>query len=324
MKNILITGAGGYIGSKLCRALSLKHEITAVDNLIFNQGHLIHHALYGTFFYNKDVEELLKTKSEEWFQSFDVFLPMSCLVGMPIVKNNPALAQRTNLDNIVEIMTRLRPDCQVIIPSTNSGYGEKSEICTEETPLNSVSLYGKLKEELEKKALERDNVVVFRLATVFGLSFRNRVDLLINCLTYDAFFDRKIDIFDNGFLRNYIHVEDVVKAFIFTLNNFSKLRNNIFNLGNDKLNCTKEDLAKKIQRFIPGIPINNISGDDPDRRNYRVGSDKFYSHGFKPQYGLEWGITELMNYYSYLPKDKAEREKITKYMRNDQFKVQHE
>lgn len=316
--NILITGAAGYLGTQLCRALSDDHNITAVDSLIFNQGHLVHSALNNTEVYRLDTQDIYG----ERLDGFDAFIPLSCLVGMPICRDNPELAKRTNLDDIVRIANEVRPDCKIIIPSTNSGYGTSTSVCDETTPLSSVSLYGKLKEELEEKILARGNAIVFRLATVFGLSDRPRLQLLVNTLTYDAYFNKKIKIFDNGFMRNYIHVQDVIGGFLFGLYNFDKMRDNVYNLGNDALNCTKEDLAKAVQFHLPESTIENMSGNDPDKRDYQVSSDKIYKLGYKPQYNLDWGIDEMIRYYSYLPQDEQLREQIILPMQNDKFRAE--
>ena len=182
--NILITGCCGYLGSRLCQQPSKNYHVIGVDNLLFNQGHLVHHTLRDVEFYNTDVDNI----PYNVVKRADVCLPMACLVGMTITKQNPKMAQRVNKDSIVNLIGKLRQDCKLIVPSTNSGYGTSTEICDENTPLNSVSLYGKLKEELEESVLSRDNSVIFRLATVFGLSPRPRLDLLVNCLTYDAYF----------------------------------------------------------------------------------------------------------------------------------------
>ena len=313
--NILITGAAGYLGTALCKELSKNHRIIGIDNLLFNQGHLTHHAMKDVEFYNTDIVNI---GNKDVLKDMQICLPMSCLVGMPIVKNNPSLAQSTNLDSIVDLMDKLHPECKIIIPSTNSGYGTSTEVCTESSPLNSVSLYGKLKEELEEKARARGNVVIFRLATVFGLSDRMRFDLLVNFLTYQAIFENKIDIFDNGFLRNYVHVLDVVSAFQYCLDNWGIFCDRTYNLGHDGLNCTKENLAEKITKHIP-VPINNISGNDPDKRNYRISSDLLYQTGWTPQYDLDYGINELIHYCGMLPRDKKERERVVEYMSNDKF-----
>jgi len=320
MSNILITGACGYLGSMLCYTLSKKYNILGIDNLLFNQGHLIHRAMKDVEFYNMDVDGI----PDNLLENVETVIPLACLTGAPIVSKNPTMGTRVNKDSILRLIDRLNPNVRVIIASTNSGYGSQIGTCTEESPLNSVSLYGKLKEELEASVLQKcKNVVVFRLATVYGLSFRARLDLLINCLVYDAYFNQEITIFDDSFMRNYVNIQDIIRGIDFSLDNFSKMNNNIYNIGDDSINMSKMDLAKTITKQIP-VPIRTVQMTDPDARNYIVSSAKLYKLGFKPQYNLDYGINELINYYSFLPKDPTERENITKYMRNDKFIAEHD
>jgi len=315
IKNILITGAGGYLGSQLCYALSKDYNVIGVDNLLFNQGCLVYPSLRQTSFNKTTVSSLDKNL----LKTIDCVFHFSCLTGMPICANNVKLAKQTNLDDIIELLSKLKPDCKFFFPSTNSGYGQCKEIATEKTPLNSISLYGKLKEEAEQKILNRGNCVIFRFATVFGMSNRMRLDLLANTLTYDAFFQGAISIFDNKFMRNYVHIHDITRCMLFSLNNFNCMKDNIFNVGNDKINCSKMDLVRQIQKHIPNVKVSTIDKTDIDQRDYIVSSNKIYSLGWQPQYDLDYGINELIHYYSFLPKDKTARELVTQSMRNDKF-----
>lgn len=315
--NILITGAAGYIGSLLSNVLKKDHDLVTVDNLMYNQGYTTYEALRGTTFYKMDVDDI----PQRIIENAQVIIPLAAYVGMPSCKNNPKESTRVNLNSIKNMISNLRDDQLVIYPNTNSSYGSVPDgVCTEETPLNGISHYAKLKDKAEQIVLSHPNSVVFRLATVFGVNpFRNRVDLLVNTLVYESYFYKSMDLFDNNFRRNYISIHDIVRAFEFAINNVDKMRGCVYNIGADNLNCTKGMIAQKIKEFLPDTTINLISKTDPDQRDYEVSSKKIYDLGFFTQYDFQDGINELINYYSYLPKDKTEREKITQYMRNDKF-----
>jgi nucleoside-diphosphate-sugar epimerase len=208
-------------------------------------------------------------------------------------------------------MSVLREDQLVIFPNTNSGYGKaKDTVCTEETPLNPISLYGQLKDEAEYVVRKHPNHVVFRLATVFGYSPRHRLDLLVNTLVYEAVTKGIVEIFDDSFMRNYIHIDDICSAFEYAITN-PELRNNVYNLGNDSLNMSKGDLLEVIAKYIM-FEAKKINKTDPDQRDYVVSSEKLYKTGWKPQKSLKDGIIELIRFYSVLPDNPS----LLGYMKN--------
>jgi nucleoside-diphosphate-sugar epimerase len=197
----------------------------------------------------------------------------------------------------------LRPEQRIIYPNTNSGYGIGTEgiHCTEETPLNPISLYGKLKVEVEKALLARGNTVVFRLATVFGVSPRMRLDLLVNDFTYRAFRDGFVVLFEADFKRNYVHIRDVSDAFLFAIDNFDMLNGQAYNLGLDEANYSKRELCELIRKQVPRFYYTEAKvGEDPDKRNYIVSNAKLEKTGFKARRGLESGIAELLKAYQIL------------------------
>ena len=312
--NILITGAGGYIGSMLCHTLKQDHDLVTVDNFLYGQGVLVYNALQDTEFYNLDVDEI----PDKLIQKADVIIPLAAYVGMPSCAKNYNEAIRVNLNSIETLVDKLRNDQLIIYPNTNSGYGSvKNGICTEETPLNGISHYAKLKDKAEQVVLSHPNSIVFRLATVFGVNpFRHRVDLLVNTLVYESYFNSQMDLFDNEYRRNYISVHDVVRSFLFSINNVDKMSGQVYNIGSDKLNATKQNIASIIQQFLPQTKINLINKTDIDQRDYEVSSEKIYKTGFKPLYDLKHGINELVHYYSFLPKNQHRREQVIKLMKN--------
>lgn len=315
MAKILITGAAGYIGSLLCRVLGDDHHIVAVDNLMYSQGVLTYDALRNTNFYRCDVDNL---PGHVWDDA-DIIIPLAGYVGMPSCKKHYSESTRVNLNNVEKIVDKARDDQVILFPNTNSGYGNVKEgICTEETPLNAISHYGKLKDQAEQVVMSHPNAVAFRLATVFGVSPRHRIDLLVNTLVYESYFNTCMDLFDNGFRRNYVHVYDIARVFDFAIKNIDKMKGEVYNVGNDKLNTTKQGIAEIIQKFFPSTKINLIDRTDPDQRDYIVSSEKIAKLGFQAHYDFKYGINELSNYYSRMPNNTHQREKLTRLMRNDQ------
>jgi len=263
---ILITGAAGYIGSKLCHFISQKFDIEhvyAFDNLFYNQGHLIfpvHNLNDKIFLFNEDVLDF-STNLEDAIEVSDVIIPLAAIVGAPACDQIPDYAASVNYDWYNSLLERDLSNKIVIYPNTNSGYGSTGEeLCTEETPSNPISLYARLKQDTEDLLLGKlpTQAICFRLATVFGWSFRPRLDLLVNNLTYRALFERGIEIFDGHYRRNYIHVDDICHAFMFAIDNKEKMVGQTFNLGNDKINMTKESLASIIASVAFTISIEKF------------------------------------------------------------------
>lgn len=306
---ILITGAGGYIGSTLVPYLKEKFpaaDFHCYDNLMYNQGPLVYNSLYDTVFNREDVLHWSASLNED-IKTADVVIPLAAIVGAPACDRMPSVSTDVNYGWFTKFVTRVNPNALIIYPNTNSGYGSTgSDICTEETPSNPLSLYGTDKQKTEELLLNSHlKTIVFRLATVFGWSPRPRLDLLINNLTFRSKKERKIEIFDAHFRRNYIHVKDICKAFYHGIFQWWRggkdLTGNIYNLGNDEINCTKKQLAEIISTTLNTKYIINENKTDPDKRDYEVSSKKLYDTGYKPDIDLVTGIKELDKFYSCLP-----------------------
>jgi len=300
---VFITGGAGYIGSVLAeRLLQHGHEVTVLDNLMYNQNSILYLAHYKKFEFMKgDARD--KKLVTNVIKGKDFVIPLAAIVGAPACDKNPELATTTNLRAIQELLALVSTDQKIIFPNTNSGYGTKdnSQYCTEESPLEPVSLYGRLKVDAEKSILSRDNSIVLRLATVFGVSPRMRLDLLVNDFTYRAVRDGYIVLFEKDFKRNYIHIRDIAKCFEFCMTNFQSMRGEIYNVGRDDANCSKEELALRIKKYVPSLKIViSEVGRDPDRRNYIVSNDKINKTGFQCDYSLDDGIQELIKGYKIL------------------------
>ncbi len=303
MRRVLITGGAGYIGSVLSPLLLQKgYAVTVLDNLMYRQVTLLN--CFGNphfHFIKGDVtnQELVKKLVAE----HDIIIPLAALVGAPACHMNPALAKMVNYDAVESILECCHGEQQILFPNTNSGYGvgEKNAFCTEKSPLNPVSEYGKLKVAIEKKLLESKKAVCFRLATVFGVSPRMRLDLLVNDFTYRACHDRCVVLFEEHFKRNYIHVQDVARTFLFGIESFDKMRGECYNVGLSDANLSKRELCEKIKSYVPELYIHSAPiGKDPDQRDYIVSNEKLEALGWHPSRSLDEGICELIDAYSII------------------------
>jgi nucleoside-diphosphate-sugar epimerase len=247
----------------------------------------------------KLLKELTKDK--------DVVIPLAALVGAPLCNRDQIGTLTINRDAVQTLSDVLSPSQKVLMPITNSGYGvgEDGVYCTEETPLRPISTYGKTKVEAEEIILQRENSISFRLATVFGMSPRMRLDLLVNDFTYRAVNDGFIVVFEGHFKRNYIHIRDVVNAFIHGINNFESMKGEAYNVGLSEANLSKIELCEKIKQHVPNFTIMEAEiGKDPDQRNYIVSNDKLEATGWKPEFGLDRGIKELIKGYTIINNSK--------------------
>ena len=301
--HVLVTGGAGYLGSVLCEhLLAAGYRVTVVDNLTHGQAGLFHLCADQRFaFVRGDVRD--QGLVERLLRDVDAIVPLAAIVGAPACDRDPRLAREVNLDAIV-MLNRLRSrDQLVVFPTTNSGYGAKSGdvYCTEETPLEPVSLYGQTKVEAEAALLATPNVVSFRLATVFGTSPRMRLDLLVNHFVYAAVTDGYLVIFEKDCKRNYVHIRDVADGILHALRNAPQMVGRPYNLGLDDANLSKAQLAQAIQRHVPSFFVHFAEvGHDPDRRNYIVSNKRLREAGYEAKRSLDDGIVELLKGYAML------------------------
>ncbi len=300
---ILVTGGAGYIGSVLTqKILETGHEVVVLDNFMYEQNSLLDICYHPKLkILRGDVRD--RGLLIEAIRGVDAIIPLACLTGAPLCNKFPHEAKTIVLDAL-KILLDLRSPHQIIIyPTTNSGYGIGQEgiFCTEETPLNPISLYGKLKVEAENMLLGSGNAVTLRLATVFGVSPRMRLDLLVNDFVYRAVNDKALVLFEAHFKRNFIHVRDVARVFLHTLENFAQMKNNAYNVGLSDANLSKLELCAEIKKQIPDFYfIESNIGEDPDKRNYIVSNEKIEKTGFRPEWSLHLGIIELIKGYQVI------------------------
>lgn len=308
---VLITGGAGYLGSVLTKKLLERGEkVTCLDNLKFRQSSPLLFADqkdYAFVYGDARDDSLLK----DLVPSHDAIIPLAAIVGMPACNLNPQDAVSTNLEAIISLNKLRSKDQMLIFPTTNSGYGTKSGelYCTEETPLEPISLYGKTKSDAERAILESGkDAITLRLATVFGVSPRMRTDLLVNDFTRKAVEDGYLVIFEKGFKRNFIHIKDIAECFEHCIDNFHLMKNTMYNVGLDSANISKAELADKIKEQVPKLEvIYHEFGEDPDKRNYIVSNAKLARAGFSAKHSLEEGISELVKYYQIMLKNNSLR-----------------
>ena len=296
-EKVFVTGGAGYIGSILVPAL-LKEgfSVTVFDSLRYKQQSLLDCCNNTNFeFIKGDICDFQMIN--RLLPNFDIVIPLAAIVGAPACSVNPTNTKHVNEDAQMNIVENVSSEQKVLFPNTNSGYGigKQDDYCTEESPLNPISEYGKAKVKIEKAFLNKGGVISFRLGTVFGMSPRMRLDLLVNDFVYRAVNDKVIVLFEEHFRRNYLHIRDVANAFIFGIYNYDKMRDGIYNLGLPDANLTKRQLCEKIKEYVGTLYIHSAEiGEDPDRRDYLVSNKKIESLGWRPEHSIDDGIRELI------------------------------
>ena len=308
---ILITGGAGYLGSVITgKMLDSGHHVIVLDKLLFNQTSLLQYTSNPNFkFIYGDVRN--ETELERLCDEVDVIIPLAAIVGFPACAQDPKLAKEINLQQMVNIVKFTNgKGKKILYPNTNSGYGLGAGQleCTEESPLTPISVYGQTKCEAENFLRTSTDAIVFRLATVFGVSPRMRTDLLVNDFTYKAITDKYIVVFEKSFKRNFIHIQDVANVFLFMLENYDKYKGEVFNVGLSNANLSKQELLEKIQTHVKNFAVSyNDYYEDPDKRDYIVSNTKVELTGWSPKWDIDMGINELiMAYQMIVPKMGAE------------------
>ena len=300
--NILVTGGAGYIGSTLCEyLLNAGHKVTVLDSFLYSQDSL------NLYYHNKNFEvvslDVRDPEIKKYVKRNDIIIPLAALVGASLCDYKKDETIQVNFESIKTIVDNLSKDQIILYPTTNSGYGigQGDKYCTEDTPLNPISLYGKTKIRAEEYVEKHQNSTRFRLATVFGCSPRMRLDLLVNDFVFKSVKDKYIVLFESNFKRNYIHVRDVCRAFKMAIDSFDKFKGETFNVGLSTANLSKLELCQKIKQYNNNFEISlNEFGKDVDKRDYIVSNQKIENRGFKAEFSLDHGIIELIKLFKFL------------------------
>ncbi len=306
-RNILVTGGAGYLGSIMVpELLKVGHKVTVLDNFMYGQNSLAHVCHDPNF---SVVRGDVRTKDQvaPLLKDVEIIIPLAALVGAPLCDSTPIGAKTINHDSMLTLFNLAENDQHILMPTTNSAYGTggKSNHCTEKSELRPISSYAKEKVNVEMALMKRQNSISFRLATVFGMSPRMRIDLLVNDFTYRAVHDGFIILFESHFKRNFIHIRDVTRAFIHAIDNFENMKGEVYNVGLSDSNLSKKELCEKIQQYLPSFIFQEAAiGKDPDQRNYVVSNKKIEDTGFSPIYSLDLGIQELAKGYAMIKNSK--------------------
>jgi nucleoside-diphosphate-sugar epimerase len=301
--NILVTGGAGYLGSTMVPdLLNAGHKVTVLDNFMFGQASLNHVCNNPNFSVIKgDIR--IESVMAPLMKKADIIIPLAALVGAPLCALDPVGATSINHNAITLMIKLLSKNQKVLMPTTNSAYGtgDENNYCTEQSPLRPISKYAIEKVAIEKELMSHENAISFRLATVFGMSPRMRIDLLVNDFTYRAVNDRFVVLFESSFKRNYVHVRDVSRVFQYGITHFDTMKGQIYNVGLSDANISKKELCESIQKQIPNFMyIEAPVGKDPDQRNYIVSNNKIEATGYKPIFSLDMGIAELIKGYKMI------------------------
>lgn len=290
---IFITGGAGFIGTTLVpKLLESNHEVVVYDCLLHSGNPLLPFFRYKNFkFIRGDIRDFdhLKTSSK----GCDIVIHLAAIVGFPACRLNPIRAREVNVDGTINVINAVHDRVPILYGSTGSNYGTVTEICTEETPLNPLSLYGETKTEAENILIERGNCVAFRFATAFGISPRMRLDLLVNDFTNKCLRDGYLVVYEKHFMRTFIHVSDIANSFVFAIDNLESMRNNVYNVGDDSMNFSKEEVCLMISDKTDAFIHFEEIGNDADKRDYIVSYEKIKKLGFSIDVSMKEGIDEM-------------------------------
>ena len=301
---ILVTGGAGYIGSVLVpKLLAEDHHVTIIDSLLFGSQGMIQSFYSKNFnFVKGDVRD--EKLMASLVAGADLIIHLAAYVGYPICKKFPKEAEETNLGASL-MLNKLRGSTPILFGSTGSNYGQVTEICTEETPLNPITLYGTTKTGAERAFVDSGNQICYRFATAFGPSPRLRLDLLINDFCNRAVTLKSLIVYEAEFRRTFIHVEDIANSFMHAIANYDSMKDEVYNVGSNDMNFTKAEIARLIQQKVDYYLHFADVGQDEDQRDYEVDYTKFASTGFKTKWSMDDGLDQTIGVISTLSQERS-------------------
>ncbi len=297
---ILVTGGAGYAGSLLVpKLLERGHKVRVLDNLMYGQPSLLPFFIEENFeFIKGDIRDFETARNA--VEGVDLIIHLAAIVGAPACRKDPKWARDINFGGTVNVVNASKSSQKIIYASTGSVYGALEETCTENSTLNPLTTYSKTKLEAERYIMGRGNAIAYRFATAFGLSSRMRLDLMPNDFTFQAVKNGTLMVFEKNFRRTFIHLKDMIASYIFGIEHFDELKGEVYNVGSEKMNFTKEEIALTIKKKIDYVLLFINKGADPDKRDYEVSYQKIREKGFETKISLDDGIGELIKGYQML------------------------
>ena len=294
MTKILITGGAGYVGTSLIPLLLERgYHVKIFDNLLFGGDQLLPFFRNKNFEFTKgDVRD--DTELAQAMKDCDIIIHLAAIVGFPACRAQPELARTVNVEGTKNLANLASRNQLILFASTGSSYGAVIDICTEETPLNPLSLYGQTKSLGEQALLAQGLPIIYRFATAFGVSPRLRLDLMINDFVHKALTQQYLVVYEKNFMRTFIHVHDICRSFLFGIEHADPMRGQIYNVGSEHMNFSKEDIASLISTMVKCYVHFADVGEDADKRNYEVSYKKIRMLGYDTTISIEEGIRELV------------------------------
>lgn len=291
---ILVTGGAGYVGTVLISMLLEKHEVRCFDNLSWDGLPLLPFFANPRFEFMKgDIRD--KEAVKKAANNVDAIIHLAAVVGYPACRKHPIMSQEVNVEGTRHLVETADIKIPIFFASTGSTYGKLiGELCTETTPLNPLTDYGRQKAQAEEIIKQRGNYIIYRFATAYGVSPRFRLDLLPNDFTYRAVKEKTLIVYEKNFMRTFIHVRDMARAFIHALDNFNEMKNETYNVGDEGQNVKKEQICLIIKKHVDYYLHFADVGKDFDQRDYMVSYEKIRKTGWKPTVTIEDGIKELI------------------------------
>ena len=292
---VAITGGAGYIGCRLSeQLLNNGHEVVCIDWLKYGIQPILNILDRKGFYLHK--MDICSPDIFPIIEDCDAVIHLAGIVGFPACQAEPDLAFKVNVEGTQNVINASKGK-KFVYASSGSVYGELGTICDETCETNPISTYSVYKLAGERM-LEGTDAVILRPATAFGVSNRLRQDLLVNDFTYKAIAEKELVLFEGHFKRTFISINDLARSFRWGVERFDDMKGQVWNVGDERLNHTKLDIANIIKSKVDyRLEVNTDLAHDQDGRNYFVDYTKIRQLGFEAKETLEDGIDNLVKLY---------------------------